>query len=246
MARRRPQSRIGERLRGARVRASLSIRELARKTDISPASLSRFESEKARIGFDEICRISAVLGVPLLYFATGRERTGDDPRDLIAHLACWGVTDVGGRERGLVGETKPLEELIPLAIGRAWRPRLLESVPGLLLKHKINEPEIIVQSARAKVIHRLGWLAEIAEWIAVQLPVSQIHPDALSSVRVIRETAWSSKLRPIEEWDLMGESHEVLEQRHKSIPPVTKRWRILYDTRQEEFGKRALELLDDR
>ena len=77
---------IGKWLRNARKSAGLSVSTLSSRTGVSISSLTRFESDRAIPSFGDVCAIAQELGWPLLYFATGLERTGDDTRALAAQL----------------------------------------------------------------------------------------------------------------------------------------------------------------
>ncbi|MCC6147046.1 MAG: helix-turn-helix transcriptional regulator [Anaerolineaceae bacterium] len=62
------QGRISGRLRKKRLQAGLSIRELARRTNLTASFLSQVENEKANLSLESLRRISEVLGVQMLYF----------------------------------------------------------------------------------------------------------------------------------------------------------------------------------
>jgi len=72
---------------------------------------------------------------------------------------------------------KPFNEWTVLPRGELNRldaPLLV--VTGLAAEERFFERELEAQATGARVLHRLGWLAEVAEWIASQLSVSRIHP----------------------------------------------------------------------
>jgi len=196
------------------------------------------------------------LGAPLLLLADGRDRTGNDPRDLISHLAYWGLDDLASAEITLIGETRPFEALIAVSLTDAGTPRILEGIPALLLKNDFSTSELVAQTAAAGVLHRLGWLAEIAEWIAGQISVGRVHPSASTKVRAARHLAWNSRQQDFaglsktsrwpEGWDLVGNATSSPDRNSKqptNISPIAKKWRVAYSTPQEEFLARARDIL---
>src|SRR5215813_3192078 len=59
---------IGEKLRAARQNAGISLRELAKKADISASMLSQIETGKAYPSVRSIYDIAAALDLPVDYF----------------------------------------------------------------------------------------------------------------------------------------------------------------------------------
>jgi transcriptional regulator with XRE-family HTH domain len=230
---------------------------LAARSGVSLSSLSRFEAGASHPGFADACAIAKALGTPLLFLADGRDRTGTDPRDLIGQLAYWGLNDLAPGEVSLIGEARPFESLIAVSLTDASSPRVLESIPALLLKNDFSAPELEAQATGARVLDRLGWLAEIAEWIASQVSVSRIHPSAFSKIRQVRQAAWnhrqqgfaalSKTARWPEGWDVVGNATGAPDseapRRPASIAPIAKKWKIAYPTPQEDFLARARDIL---
>jgi len=257
MPRRALQSDFGRHLRSARVRAGITSSTLAARSGVSVSSVSRFEAGISQPGFADACAIAKVLGTPLLFLADGRDRTGSDPRDLIAHLAYWGLNDLAPGEVALVGEARPFEGLIASCVTDAGTPRILESIPSLLLKNDFSALELEAQATGVGVLHRLGWLAEIAEWIASQISVSRIHPSASAKVTQVRRSAWNRRQRDFaklskpprrtEGWDLLGNPEVSADgeavKRLGNSSPIAKKWKIAYATPQEEFLTRARDIL---
>jgi transcriptional regulator with XRE-family HTH domain len=248
---------FGVHLRSARVRAGITLSTLAARSGVSLSSLSRFEAGGSHPGFADVCAIAKALGTPLLFLANGRDRTSNDPRDLIAQLAYWGLNDLAPGEVILIGEARPFESLIGVSLTDASAPRIVESIPALLLKNDFSASELEAQATGARVLHRLGWLAEIAEWIAGQISVSRVHPSAFSKVRQVRQAAWNrrqqdfAKLSRVarwpEGWDVVGNATAVPDinssRRPTSISPIAKKWKIAYSTPQEDFLARARDIL---
>jgi len=59
---------IGNRIRKKRLQEDMSIRELARRTNLTASFISQVENEKANVSLDSLRRISDALGVQMLYF----------------------------------------------------------------------------------------------------------------------------------------------------------------------------------
>lgn len=59
---------IGLRIKQKRLQENLSIRELARRTDLTASFISQVENEKANVSLESLRRISDALGVQMLYF----------------------------------------------------------------------------------------------------------------------------------------------------------------------------------
>src|SRR4051812_45130645 len=107
MRRRATSTEFGSNLRSARSRAGITLTSLAGRSGVSLSSLSRFEAGASQPGFADACAIARALGAPLLLLADGRDRTSSDPRDLISHLAYWGLNDLASAEITLIGEARP-------------------------------------------------------------------------------------------------------------------------------------------
>ncbi len=257
MRRRQLQTDFGAHLRSARVRAGITLSTLAARSGVSVSSLSRFEAGASQPGFADACSIARALGTPLLFLADGRDRTGSDPRDLIAHLAYWGLNDTVPGEVALIGEARPIEGLIALSLTEAGTPRILESIPALLLKNDFSVQELEAQATGTRVLHRLGWLAETAEWIAGQIPVSRIRPSATSKLGQVRLAAWNRRQEEVQKlsrgarwpegWDLFGRTAASAEndvsRRLANVSPIARKWKIAYPTPQEDFLARARDIL---
>ena len=257
MRRRALSANFGQHLRSARLRSGLSLSALAARSGVSLTSLSRFEGGTRQPGFADASDLARALGTPLLFLADGRDRTGSDSRDLIAHLAYWGLNDLAPGELALIGEARPFESLIATSLTDVSTPRILESVPALLLKNDFSAPELEAQATGERVLHRVGWLAELAEWIAAQLPVSRAHPSASSKLRQLRQAAWnrrqedfaklSKAARWPEGWDLFGKTEASAKggaSNHAAdTSPIAKKWKIAYPAPQEDFLSRARDIL---
>ena len=61
-------TKIGSRIKEQRSLAGISLRELARRTDLTPSFISQLENSKTNVSLDSLRRIAEALNVSLLYF----------------------------------------------------------------------------------------------------------------------------------------------------------------------------------
>jgi hypothetical protein len=178
-------------------------------------------------------------GWPLVYFATGRVRTGADSRALAAHLFHWGLRDVADNERPILGEVRAFED-VAAESAREGVPALIEAVPALLLRNDFDPDDLLASARRFATVRRVGWLNEIAEQISRELELRWLHPDAARNVRATWVAAWAEIASDAteEEPDVDPSGPPKGE-----IPPVTQRWGIRSDVSLEAFLKRARVIL---
>ena len=232
----------------------MTLTELGRLTRVSSSALGRFESDRAVPSFDDVCLIAQQLGWPLLYFATGRERTGNDRLALAAQLYYWGLRDVSLAERVLIGEVRPFEGLIAEVVSGAPNPRVLEAIPGLLLRNTFEASELVSCAVRYGSLRRLAWLADVAEKISEEVPREYLQPDALRWLHAVQAAATGAKDKLArDEIDYVfppsaqRPAQTKLRERAWALsPPLTKRWGIACDIPLRQFLSRALTVLEAR
>ena len=78
-----PDLAIGSRLKKLRTERGLSLRELARRTDVTASFLSQVERGTSNLSLDSLLRISDALDVSLIHFI-GEDR--NEVEDINAHL----------------------------------------------------------------------------------------------------------------------------------------------------------------
>jgi transcriptional regulator with XRE-family HTH domain len=61
-------TKIGSRIKEQRTLAGISLRELARRTELTPSFISQLENSKTNVSLDSLRRIAEALDVSLLYF----------------------------------------------------------------------------------------------------------------------------------------------------------------------------------
>src|SRR4051794_34472900 len=108
-----PASELGPRLRAIRLRRGVGLRELARRLDLSPSSISQIETGKIRPSVHTLYALAAEFGVTVdeLLF-DGTSPRGD------AALPSPGAR--GGTERGLVVQRAGERPAIQLNSGVRW------------------------------------------------------------------------------------------------------------------------------
>lgn len=243
---------LGPRLLKARTHRFLTLSALSKRTGVSESSLSRFESGVSAPSFADVCSIARALGWPLLFFATGHERTGSDPRHLAAHLRFWGLSDQPAD--ALIGESRTFEEIVLEVLSDHSTPRLVEAVPALLLRNDFDEKVLLQRAEERGLRARVGWACELAEWIASNLHLSSIRPDALPKLCELRKKSFDFMMPDV--WDVIGEG-STFEEDHDpagwkrikraiaKTPDLTKKWWIVFETSQERFLDRAKEILGE-
>jgi hypothetical protein len=211
-------------------------------------SPEEFEADRATPAFDDICIIAQQLGWPLLYFATGQERSADDPRTAVAHLRAWGLSDLRVSEPVLLGELRPFEEIIPDVVSRPVDQRVLAALPALLLRNRFEPTRLIAAAQALGSLRRLGWIADVARHVSRRLPPSALQPDYQRRLSAI-EAAAAKEFRTSDVTDRdylapdLSTSKSARDRLWKESPPMTRRWRIACDIRLDEFVERARSLL---
>jgi len=201
-------------------------------------------------GFGDVCVIALQLGWPLLYFATGTQRTGDDDRSLVAHLQFWGLRDIRTPEPVLLGEARPFEELLAKVVSRPINQRVLAALPALLLRNAFDAHRLISAAEGYGSLQRVGWLADIASYVSARLPVGASQPDAQSGLSIVAQTAASALHETSSEkgeFAYLGTDPSASKAARlrtwEASPPLTRRWRIACDIGLDEFVTRARSVL---
>jgi transcriptional regulator with XRE-family HTH domain len=249
------------------------LRQTAQLTGIDASSLSRFESNRSQPSFDDVCLIAQKFGWPLLYFATGRLRTGTDNRALAAQLYYWGLRDLGVSRRPVLGEIRAFEDVLAESVRDGARARVIEAVPALLLRNDFAPADLVDSARRYGTLRRVGWLSEVAERISRKLELRWMHPDAAVNVRRTWKSAWHDVKKAEPQGEVFSVEPILVEDAAKleyispsspgraptkageqdlpgrewqDTPPVTRRWGIVFDLALDDFFKRAQAILGGR
>lgn len=70
---------IGKRIKIRRQGLKISLRELARRTELTASFLSQVENGKANVSLDSLRRIAETMEVPLFYFLSETSENSSDP-----------------------------------------------------------------------------------------------------------------------------------------------------------------------
>lgn len=111
-----PDLSIGNRIRQLRSKKGLSLRELARRTDVTASFLSQVERGTSSLSLDSLFRIAEALDVSLIHFL-GEERA--DIKDVSVHLdpiPCDGDDRISGYSPVVRGGCRPRLILPPSGV----------------------------------------------------------------------------------------------------------------------------------
>jgi transcriptional regulator with XRE-family HTH domain len=125
---------LGTRLKERRQVLGLSLRELARKTDLTASFLSQVERGKTNLSLDSLRRISEVMEVPILYFLSERHHSNGsqpEPNEDAAELNVYSpVVRANSRPKLILPISGVVyEKLIP-DLGRKMEAFLGQLAPG--------------------------------------------------------------------------------------------------------------------
>jgi len=239
--RRETKDGLGERLRLARRDAGSTLARVAQATGVNASSLSKFENGHSTPSFDDVSRLAQFYGWPLIYFATGRLRTGDDPRELAAHLYYWGLRDLEVHpRRPLIGEVRAFEYLIAEA-ANAPEARIVEAIPGLLLRNDYTPSELLAGARSHGTVKEVGWLSQVAYIISKQLDVDLIRPGASGRTNRTWTSARADLARtetdatPVVQDEPLGAI---------TAEKIARRWGVERPITLEEFRVRAVTILE--
>ncbi len=235
---------IGNHLRVARRDAVRTLAQVARATGVNASSLSKFENNHSMPSFDDVSRLAQYSGWPLIFFATGRVRTHNDPRDLAAHLHYWGLRDLKVHpRRPLIGEVRAIEELIAEAAD-AHDIRIVEAVPGLLLLNDFNPSELLAAAPSRGTIRQVGWLSQVAYTISKLLDINLMKPGAAGRVNRTWSVARSEITR--KEAQTATPAEDDKKPALRTSDPIARRWQIESALTLQDFEKRARDILEAR
>lgn len=202
----------------------MSQRLLAERVGTSQAQVSGWEAGVRRLEVEQLSRLADVLRVPVLYLLSGSVGLGSIDGPPYRELRWYGLAVDGGARCPFWG-VRPLETVIVEAVARP-EPRVIEAVPGLLLRHRPPTPDrLLGEAAALGVSRRIHWLTDITLRL-VSTGVGSLPP------------SWGQALPeadPDASWDGLG--HPALDR--EGLPGVSKRWRIDYDADLSAFLAQA-------
>jgi transcriptional regulator with XRE-family HTH domain len=229
---------VGLHLRSRRVGLRLSQKALARVIGVKQSFLSQLEAGKRTPTLDQLAALAERLDVPLQWFINGKTQPDFDNTGIALELRALGIEDLLFKQVVVPGAFREPEQILALALrGDAPDARVLETIP-YILNNRVWDRWLLFAYALKydrRVLHRLGWLIDIALILRGQIP-HQVDPRTDTDLEWIKRQAW--KRRPPRPVDL-GFSPPPIDQ----LPTVHRRWRIHYPTNLQGFLDRINKLL---
>jgi transcriptional regulator with XRE-family HTH domain len=127
---------IGSRIKEQRSQAGISLRELARRTDLTPSFISQLENGKTNVSLDSLRRIAEALDVSLLYFLAE-------------------TNELQASEGGDPGDALP-SEINPLPVARAYSPVVRSDSRGKLILPVSEESNVIYEKLGPDIGRTMG------------------------------------------------------------------------------------------
>jgi transcriptional regulator with XRE-family HTH domain len=227
---------LGRHLTKARALCRLTQKELAESCGLTQSDISKIEAGERWPTPLQLARFARTLGIALQWFLTGQNWPGLELRDVAIELQWLGAVDLFVPDARVPGAFRPPEQVVACAVsGDLPGPRIVEALPAVLAWNSWNEHLLTAyaRSQERRAASRLAWLADIALTIhkAHGFPGGLVDPESLS--RFVRRT----QARPVP--DDLGRPAPGEE----NLPPVSRRWNILYAADLAQFHARASHLL---
>ncbi len=224
---------LGVYLRRARLAVGITQAALARAANIPRLRVVRAERGFYALTLDEALRLARVLKVPLERLTTGQWRPGLDLRGIAVELNRFGIGDLEVSGAQVPGAFRPVEQVVAAALrGDRPEPRVIEAIPSILARHKLDAPLTVAFADLydVRVRTRLAWLSDVTLTLSrlSEFPVevvSEAHLAAL--IRAGRRPA---------EPDGLGHPGEG------KRPRLWERWNITYAGDLSDFIRRTHEV----
>jgi len=229
------QAAFGARLRRHRKLAGWNQQQLAEALSVDRSLVSRWESGDREPGLWDAVGVASALGVPLSTLVVGS-------------AGLPGGTEVVWRELAFRGAPVLSTGSVPLWALRTLQesvadallhpdPRLIDHLPGLLLLEAFPPRSLWGTCADWGVERRLGWIADVALWLARSSDIAKPAAQSRLLNEVIRLCPQSG---PDDAPDSLGFPAAEPER----LPPVFKRWGITYDGELIRFEAAARALAE--
>src|SRR5690242_4341937 len=156
---------LGQYLEAARTARRLSQQQLAARSGLDQAHVSRFERGERSPTIAQLARLAEVLQVSLQWFCNGSNRPGVEWRDLAVELRQLGIVDLWVDKQRVPGAFRPPEQVLALVLsGEQPDPRVVEAIPAVFAWNPWNPRllEAYGYTYDARAAHRMAWLADIA------------------------------------------------------------------------------------
>ena len=225
------KSNLARNLRAFRLRAGLSQTDLARKARTPQPRVAVMESaeDSTLPRLDWLARVADALGVAVSELLSDRPPTEaktllslpEDERSLGAHLKSLGARLTGGSTKGRFFSP----EAVVLGVLRVVpSARMVECLPGLLLKRKMDHEKLLRLAKERRLVNRLGFVVDVAALLG-EKNADRKNP---SHLRALSLRLWAERDKEAEEF-LTSEAPEDAEFRNwlkKKTLPAGKKWGV--------------------
>jgi len=228
-------SELGRWLMVARRRRGLTQRQLADRCGLDQTAVSRMESGVKQPSLAQVAKLARALELPLQWFMNGQEAPGARFPELAVELRHLGIADLFVPDAVVPGAFRPVEQVLALAVsGDSPEPRVVEAMPAVLAWNSWRVPLLRAYSTvhDSRAAPRLGWLADVA----LTIHRSQVFPGGCHAQRRLEQFVKWSMPRAGE--DSLGHPAED----GRTLPPVSKRWKVTYAADLATFRRRAEQL----
>jgi transcriptional regulator with XRE-family HTH domain len=222
----------------ARANQGLTQKQLAARTGMDAAWISRIEQGQNLPTVPQLFQLAKVLAVSLQWFINGRNHPESELVDIAIELQNLGIGDLLVPNAMVPGAFRATEEIIALAIcGDQPEPRIIDALPAVLAwnrwSHTVLRAYSQRQDPRAGI--RLAWLADVA----LAIDKTWGFPGGCPQKRELEVFVrwWHKRAMTLAREDDLGRPAD-----QKAISPVSKRWKITYAASLPAFAARAEEL----
>jgi hypothetical protein len=189
----------------------------------------------------QVLRLARALTVPVQWFFSGSVVAGQELPDLALQLQWLGIVDLVVPAAVVPGAFLPAEQVLALAVsGSQPNPRVIEAIPAVLAWNRWR-PSRLREYSRPRGSRpsiRLAWLADVA---------LTIHRTSGFPGGCPQHQSLESFVRSLSQANLSLTSDDLGRPgADRTLPPVSKRWRIRYDAPLSAFLERAKHLNSQR
>lgn len=222
---------LARNLRNLRLKAGLSQSDLARKAGTLQARVAVMESANNATlpRLEWLGRVAEALGVPVADLLSEKAMLEpaslpdlpEEGENLAAHLK-----ELGARLTGPSRKNRSFSpEAVVLGVLRAApSSRMVECLPGLLLKRELDHAKLLRLAKQRGLVNRLGFVVDAAATLAEE----SRDRAKLSRLRALSDKLWTERHKEAEEF-LMSEPPEDPEFRNwlkKKTPRAGKKWGV--------------------
>ncbi len=240
---------LGRNVAAARRMRGITQGGLGARCGLSQGSISAIESDRQRPSLDQFFRIARALDVPIQRLIDGRERPGDDLRDIASQLRSLGIVDLHVSGAKVPGAFLRTEEVISLAVQPDEPdPRVILALPAVLAWNDWDyyalayvcpdtNPSDPEHDVLWRTQRRISWLSDIT----VAIDQRRGFPGGCKNTQQL--TSFKEQFRrnmsPHGHWHSLGRPMSK-----EPTSPIWRRWRINFDAQLSDFEERARQLVE--